>query len=469
MLFNSIHYLFFLPIIVFLYFLIPHRFRWILLLAGSYYFYACWKPEYLVLIILSTGIDYLAGLKMGSLETRKQRLPYLILSLFFNLGLLFTFKYANFAFETLNRFFYKFDMPQRMAYLNVLLPVGISFYTFQSLSYSIDVYLGKASSEKHPGYFALYVSFFPQLVAGPIERFTRLSPQLKIKQILNYNNFANGFRLILYGLFIKMVIADNLALYVDDIYKDPAQYNSLSILTGLFFYSFQIYSDFYGYSLIAIGSAKFFGIDIMDNFRTPYLARSIGEFWQRWHISLSTWFRDYLYIPLGGNKVKIKRWILNIMIVFVLSGLWHGANWTFIIWGSLFGITYLVEKLPGKYMDINAQDSFRFSHIFNVVVIFCITTLAWVFFRGENLDKIKLMFHSLTGNLSLHDTFKVPLSVWILFLLFLTSDLLLYNSRFDKWIGSKPVILRWGIYLSLISVIILFASVQEFPFIYFQF
>jgi len=469
MLFNSIDYLLFLPFTIIIYYLLPNRFRWILLLAGSYFFYGSWNPKYLILIIFSTCTVYLAGIIMNVQETSRQRLPYLIVALVINLGLLFTFKYANFAFDTLNRFFYKFDLPQRLPFLKILLPVGISFYTFQALGYAIDVYKGKTHAEKHPGYFALYISFFPQLVAGPIERYTNLSPQLKAKHLIRYDNFSNAFRLVLYGIFVKMVIADNLAIYIDNIYQNPEGYNSLSILTALFFYSFQIYCDFYGYSLVAIGSAKFFGIDIMDNFRTPYLARSIGEFWQRWHISLSTWFRDYLYIPLGGNKVNVIRWGINILAVFILSGIWHGANWTFFIWGSLFGILYLLEKIFGKYADFNATDPFLFQHVPRIFIIFTITTIAWVFFRGENLDKIKLIFQSVIRNQNIHDSFNVPIYVWTFVIVFIVSDLSLYNTRIDKWIGSKHIIVRWALYICLISSIIMFASIEEYPFIYFQF
>lgn len=277
--FNSLQYLIFLPTIILLYYILPQKLRWVLLLAGSYYFYMCWRVEYILLILASTGIDYFCGLKMEKLDNQKRKVPYLILSLIANLGLLFTFKYYNFAADTANSILYHFNIVKRFPELKVLLPVGISFYTFQTLSYTIEVFKGNAKAERHLGYFALYVAFFPQLVAGPIERFTRLSPQLKENHKLKYENLSNGFRLILFGLFIKMVIADNLSVYVDKIYVSPHDYNSWSIITGLVFYSFQIYSDFYGYSIIAIGSAKLLGIELMDNFNTPYLARNINEFW----------------------------------------------------------------------------------------------------------------------------------------------------------------------------------------------
>ena len=304
MLFNTIEFVLFLPLVIFAYYLLPHKLRWILLLAASYFFYMSWKVEYIFLIILSTLIDYACGIFMEKLKDKNARLPFLILSLSANLGLLFFFKYYNFASENLNLLFDKIEINKELPLMKFLLPVGISFYTFQTLSYSIDVYFRRQKAERHLGYFALYVSFFPQLVAGPIERFSRLSPQLKAPHTFSYENLAKGLRLILYGLFIKMVIADNLAGLVDQIYATPQHFSSLDIITGIVFYSFQIYSDFYGYSIIAIGSAQIMGISLMDNFRTPYLAKNIAEFWQRWHISLSTWFRDYLYYPLGGNQVK---------------------------------------------------------------------------------------------------------------------------------------------------------------------
>jgi alginate O-acetyltransferase complex protein AlgI len=456
--FNSIQFLIFLPLVVLIYYLIPQRFRWILLLLASYYFYMCWKAEYIFLILTSTVLDYGCGLKMGHLE-----------SLVVNLGLLFTFKYANFALETINRAFYKFDMTQRVEYLNVLLPVGISFYTFQTLSYSIEVFYGKIKPEKHLGYFALYVAFFPQLVAGPIERFDRLGPQFRIRQMFSYDNISNGLRLILYGLFIKMVIADNLAIYADRVYEDPGSLNSADILTGLLFYSFQIYSDFYGYSLIAIGSARLLGIRIMDNFRTPYLSRSIGEFWQRWHISLSTWFRDYLYLPLGGNRVKRTRWVFNIIVVFTISGFWHGANWTFIIWGFIFGLVYLVENILPFTGKIRAKDPFKPKHLALVPITFLITTTAWIFFRSENLEKVVLIFKSLFRNIHQTDPLQVSGFVWIFLFFFLVLDLLLYNTRFDTWLANRNFIIRWAIYIGLIVAIIFYAGMKDIPFIYFQF
>ncbi|MBN2820358.1 MAG: MBOAT family protein [Bacteroidales bacterium] len=468
--FNSLQYLIFLPLIVIVYYLLKPKYRWVLLLAGSYYFYMCWRVEYIILILASTAIDYFCGLQMSKIRERSKRVPYLILSLVANLGLLFAFKYFNFAVDTSNIILEKLNIAKQLPGLKVLLPVGISFYTFQTLSYTIEVYLDRAKAEKHLGYFALYVSFFPQLVAGPIERYTRLSPQLKKEHVLSYENLSNGFRLILFGLFIKMVIADNLSVFVDKIYTAPEQYNSWSIITGMVFYSFQIYSDFFGYSTIAIGSAKLLGIDLMDNFRTPYLARNIGEFWQRWHISLSTWFRDYLYIPMGGNRVKWFRWAVNIMIVFTVSGLWHGANWTFVIWGAIFGFAYLVERVWTKIGKLSSKDAiFNAWHILLAVKTFVLVTIAWIFFRSRDLAHAKAMFSNVYNNFGLDRKLEVPAYVWVFFGVFVLLDLWLYNSRFDIKIGKFSFPVRWLSYAILLFGIIFYCGVEDFPFIYFQF
>ncbi len=471
MLFNTIDFALFLPVVVILYYLIPHAWRWVFLLAASYFFYMSWKVEYIFLIMASTGVDYLSGLKMAKLPDRRSRLPWLILSLCLNLGLLFTFKYFNFASGNLNLLFQKIGWSAEIPALHVLLPVGISFYTFQTLSYSIDVYFGKQKAETHLGYFALYVSFFPQLVAGPIERYARLAPQFREKQVLSYDNVVRGLRLILYGLFIKMVIADNVSGVVDQVYAQPEQFGPGSILKGILLYSFQIYSDFYGYSTIAIGSALLLGIRIMDNFRSPYLAKSISEFWQRWHISLSTWFRDYLYFPLGGNRVSKQRWVLNILVVFLISGLWHGANWTFLIWGLLFGLLYLLERSVNDALHLHKEyPAFSAGHIFLAVKTFILVTLLWVFFRSQSFDGATGMFKLLFSKGPPDPApLLIPASTWIFLLVFICSDLFLYNRRFDHWADTLPLWLRWAVYAVLLFGIIAFAGVENFPFIYFQF
>ena len=471
MLFNTIDFAIFVPIVVIIYYLIPHQYRWVLLLAASYYFYMSWKVEYIFLIVASTLVDYISGIRMGKLPERRSRLPWLILSLCTNLGLLFSFKYFNFASENLNLLFQKIGLSGEIPMMDLLLPVGISFYTFQTLSYSIDVYFGRQKAEKHLGYFALYVSFFPQLVAGPIERFSRLAPQLKLRQSLSRDNVANGLRLILYGLFIKMVIADNISGIVDQVYAQPENFASGDILKGIFLYSFQIYSDFYGYSTIAIGSALLLGIRIMDNFKSPYLAKNISEFWQRWHISLSSWFRDYLYFPLGGNRVSRYRWTLNILVVFLISGLWHGANWTFIIWGLLFGLFYIFERILNSALNLHkAHSAYSVGHFLLAIKTFILVTLLWVFFRSQSFEDAISIFKLLFQNGPVSpQQLLIPLSTWIFLLLFITSDVLLYNKRFDSWVAGRPYVLRWMIYGILLFGILVFAGVENFPFIYFQF
>ncbi|MDD2964807.1 MAG: MBOAT family protein [Bacteroidales bacterium] len=355
--------------------------------------------------------------------------------------------------------------------MDFLLPVGISFYTFQTLSYSIDVYYGRQKAEKHLGYFALYVSYFPQLVAGPIERFSRLTPQLKTQHPFSSDNLIKGLRLILYGLFIKMVIADNISGIVDQVYQTPEHFSSLDILKGLFFYSLQIYSDFYGYSVIAIGASLIMGIHLMDNFKTPYLAKSISEFWQRWHISLSTWFRDYLYYPLGGNRVKISRWAFNIFVVFVVSGVWHGANWTFLIWGSLYGLVYLAERGINRFINMDKEcKPFSIRHLLLALKTFILVTVIWVFFRSQSFDEALNIFRLLSHfDRQATDVILIPQYIWFLTIVFIISDLALYNERFDGWLSKVHVVGRWLIYAFLIFSIVVYAGVENFPFIYFQF
>lgn len=471
MLFNTLHYVIFLPLVVMAYFLLPHRYRWMMLLAASYYFYMSWKMSYIFLIVISTLIDYLCGLAMEKLPSKRRRIPWLLLSLISNFGLLFYFKYFNFVATNLNHFFVFSGSLHTIPLMQFLLPVGISFYTFQTLSYSIDVFAGRQKAERHLGYFALYVSFFPQLVAGPIERFSRLTPQLRERQVLTWGNLSNGLRLILYGLFIKMVIADNLAGLVDQIYSNPEKFSSLDLAKGLVFYSFQIYSDFYGYSVIAIGSARIMGIHLMDNFKTPYLAKNIAEFWQRWHISLSTWFRDYLYFPLGGNRVGKLRHAVNIVLVFTLSGIWHGANWTFLIWGLLFGFLYLMEDgVNGIFKLKREYKPFSPGHIALALKNFVLVTLIWVFFRSQSFPEAIELFR-LLGNFSrtASATLSVAPAIWIFLLIFILTDLFCYNTSFDRRVERLPFTARWAVYFFLMFAVIVFAGVENFPFIYFQF
>jgi len=440
-----------------------------MLLGASYFFYMSWKVEYALLIMFSTVVDFFAAQFIAASQAKLKRKLWLSASLITNLGLLGVFKYYNFFSSELESLLVEHNTESLFPVLSLALPVGISFYTFQTLSYTLDVYYGRQQPEKDIGVFALYVSFFPQLVAGPIERFSHLGKQLKQHHFLDYKNIAQGGRLVLFGLFIKMSIADNLSDYVDQVYASHADYHSLSIATAAFFYSFQIYADFYGYSLIAVGAAKLLGIDIIDNFKSPYFASSITEFWKRWHISLTTWFREYLYLPLGGNRVRQNRWIFNILVVFVISGLWHGANWTFIIWGTIHGLVYLLERFlrsPGK-----KSEPVRPVWLFwlNRIKTFTIVTIAWVFFRAEDLAHAKDFLSSLINNYDVQDSFAVKPQVWILLLLFIVMDYVLRNTRFDRWIDNKALGARWSVYALMLFGLMALGGVTNHPFIYFQF
>ena len=400
MLFNSIHFLLFFPSIIIIYFLIPVKYRWILLLAGSYYFYMCWKVEYVFLILFSTIVDYLVGIQMGKTIDKNKRKILLVISLVTNLGLLFAFKYFNFFNESVREVFQAFDLSYAIPAIDVLLPVGISFYTFQTLSYSIDVYRGAKEPEKHFGIFALFVSFFPQLVAGPIERSQKLLPQLYEKHKFDFDRIVDGLKLMVWGFFMKLVIADRLAIYVNAVYNNPEQHTGLTLALATVFFAFQIYCDFAGYSNIAIGAAKVMGVNLMINFNRPYFSKSISEFWKRWHISLSTWFRDYLYISLGGNRVSIPKWYFNLLIVFVISGLWHGANWTFVIWGALNGL-YLIFEIITKNWSKKVNHVLylnrlpRLNLFLRTIITFLLACFAWIFFRANSSHDAFLIINQL--------------------------------------------------------------------------
>lgn len=454
MLFNSLDYLFFLPAVVLLYYLLPQRLRWILIFVSSCLFYMAFIPKYILVLFAIIGIDYSAAIWMEKLHG-KARKRLLLISLFANVGILAFFKYFGFANQTLIDLFALFGKEFKYYDLGIILPIGLSFHTFQSMSYTIEVYRGQQKAEKHLGYFANYVLFFPQMVAGPIERYATLGEELRKKQTLNYQNLSAGFRLVLLGFVVKMVIADQLAPFVNQVYANPTAYNQLQIVAALVFFAFQIYADFFGYSLIAQGSARLLGIHIMDNFKTPYFAKSVGEFWRRWHISLSTWFRDYLYIPLGGNRVSTWRWALNTLIVFGISGLWHGANWTFIIWGLLHGIFLLLEK-PLK-------------NFANTLSTFLLVCFAWVFFRAPDFTTALQILKGVYTTAPIKETwldFWTPLLALVLLMIL---EFSYRKERFDQLLERVPLVARWSIYFVLIFSLLALSGTQKFTFIYFQF
>lgn len=356
MLFNSFIFLIFFPTVVLLYFLLPHKYRWFFLLIASYYFYMNWKPVYAVLILASTIVTFSSAILMEYTAEQRKKRVFLIVSLLINFGILFTFKYFNFINENIIAILESMNVRWSVPNLDLLLPVGISFYTFQAVGYTIDVYRGEIKAEKHFGIYAIFVSFFPQLVAGPIERAKNLLPQFRRKHNLDPARLESGLKQMIWGFFMKVVVADRLALFVNATYNNVDAHNGTTLLIGTIFFAFQIYCDFAGYSNIAIGAARIMGFDLMTNFRRPYFAVNIGEFWHRWHISLSTWFRDYVYIPLGGNRVGKSRNYYNLFITFVVSGIWHGANWTFVIWGALHGFYMTLQKLF-KYDKISIKKS----------------------------------------------------------------------------------------------------------------
>lgn len=478
MLFNSLDFAIFLPIVFLLYWFVAHknlRTQNTLIVCASYVFYGWWDWRFLSLIIFSTVVDFFIGKFLNNEEDEWWRKLYLWTSISVNLGFLGFFKYYNFFVDNFIAAFSFFGSEISPNTLNILLPVGISFYTFQTLSYTIDVYKKKLPPTNDFISFAAYVSFFPQLVAGPIERATRFLPQFEVKRVFNYEDASNGMRQILWGLFKKIVIADNCAIYANDIFNNSADYSGSTLLVGAVFFAFQIYGDFSGYSDIAIGTARLFGFNLMKNFDYPYFSRDIAEFWRRWHISLSTWFRDYLYIPLGGSRGGLKVRIRNIFIIFIVSGFWHGANWTFIVWGTLNAIYFLPLMLTGRNRDnleVVAQGKTwpTLRELINILITFLLTTLAWVFFRAENIGHaISYLFGIFTMDiLKFPEVFSFQITILILMVIIIEYIGREWEYGIEK-LGLKwNLANRWAFYIFLIILMFLFHG-EEQEFIYFQF
>lgn len=488
MLFNSFHFLIFFVVVFVLYFTIFNKHQWVLLLVSSYYFYMCWKPEYVFLLILSTGVAYLGGLlvehfpKYGKLTIAG--------TMIICFGTLFYFKYFNFFLEAViggYNFLSGANVP--FSPLDIILPIGISFHTFQNIGYVCDVYRKSVKAEKHIGYYALFASYFPQLVAGPIERTANLLPQVKVNHSFTYENGSYGMRWVLIGFFKKVAVADCIAVYVDQCYNNlHGMPKGLSMVIATLLFTIQIYCDFSGYSDIAVGVSRIFGIDLMRNFQSPYFSKSITEFWRRWHVSLSTWFRDNLYIPMGGNRVAFGKQCRNLMLTFVLSGMWHGANWTFFIWGALHGFVLIFEKL---IKEIKKQSNRKAKEnqtawirgLSQMSVTFLIVSLAWIFFRANNLDDaiyvVKNMFTGWDFSVQyVIEAFwslgfrKISLlmnifSLCVLFFL----DYFNYKEDVAVQLGRCRSWIRWSIYVILgywvVLAIMLNSQAQNF--IYFQF
>ncbi|MFH2202131.1 MAG: MBOAT family O-acyltransferase [Elusimicrobiota bacterium] len=483
--FNSIAFFIFLPTVVLVNFSLPQRARWIFLLLASYFFYMYWEPAYLLLIVISTLIDYSAGIMLGKAESKNTRRSLLILSIAVNLGLLFAFKYYDFFQEAVAQLLALFDYSYSPSRSSLLLPIGISFFTFQTMGYSIDVYRGTIKPEKHLGYYALYVAFFPQLVAGPIERAANLIHQFKKEHVVDYARITEGMKLVLWGLIKKVVIADRLALFVDHVYGDPGKFSGPPLLLATVFFAFQIYCDFSGYSDIAIGSARILGIRLMLNFRRPYHARSIRDFWQRWHISLSTWFKDYLYIPLGGSRTQIWRWQLNLFITFLISGLWHGARWNFLAWGALHGIFIVISNLTSavRMRFSRAAGLERYPSVLrlmNIAITFAAVNFAWIFFRANNINDAvhvatNLFQFTAAGSRIMSDglilgqsaaEFKIALLA-----IFFLETIHFFQARMSlkEIFARQPIYVRWSGYALAAIILLNWGIVKETPFIYFQF
>lgn len=478
MLFNSVEFVLFFIVITFLYFLIPLRFRWILLLTGSYYFYMSCKVEYIILLIINTLVNYFCAIFIDKTENKIKRKIYLVISLFTSLGILFFFKYFNFFNDSLRQIFRLFTLPYQISSFKMLLPIGISFYTFQTLAYTVEVYRKRYKPEKNLAVFALYVSFFPSLLAGPIGRPSQLLPQFYEEKKFNFDRIMGGLRRILWGLFKKVVISDRLAFVANTVFDNVYDHNPLSLIIATYCFTFQIYCDFSGYSDMAIGAAKVLGYDLMENFNLPYFSKTLTEFWRRWHISLSTWLRDYLYIPLGGNRRGENRTYLNLMITMLLGGLWHGANWTFIVWGGLHGLFLVFSK-----MTIDIRDTLVEKLNINRTLVslsrafftFHLVSFAWIFFRANSVSDAfyivnEIVYGLLNPSLLNLKAGKFPLLLPILLISFLLGIQLIQRKQ-DLWnfLNEKPIYLRWSFYYLLIFGIILLGIDESIKFIYFQF
>ena len=477
MLFNSFQFFVFYCFVVITLFSLPQRFRWVLLLAASMYFYMCWSPKYIVFLAFLIMVDYFCGIGMGGTQSKPLRKLLFGISLFSNIGLLFIFKYFNFFSLNASTLF-GFSFPV----LHYMLPLGISFHVFQSLSYTIEVYRRRIEPERHAGIFSLYVMFFPQLVAGPIERPQNLLHQFHEERKFTYENFRSGAQLILLGLFKKVCIADLLSIAVNQVYSTPANYSGPVLLLATIYFTTQIYCDFSGYTDIARGVAKIMGYDLMINFRQPYFSRSIKEFWQRWHISLSTWFRDYVYHPLGGSRVTQMLIFRNFLVVFIISGLWHGAAWTFVIWGGLHGMYMIAGEVTRlwrkKIVVMFKLENSRLLHLFQIFITLNLVMIGWVFFRASTLQNAwYILSHMyIPARITLYDVsyrmgmdqFSTCLAWMLITLLIIIDYFIVYKPPHISRLWKRKS-LRWITYTIGVYSLIFFGVWGQIQFIYFQF
>ena len=478
MLFNSLNFAIFLPIVFLLYWLVFNKnlkFQNILLLVSSYFFYACWDWRFLFLLVFSTLLDYFTGIKMEESKSEKLKTFWFWLSVSINLGFLGVFKYYNFFATSFSKAIANFGLDVNPWTLKVILPVGISFYTFHGLSYVIDIYKNRIKAERNFIDYSVFVSFFPLLVAGPIERATHLLPQIQKKREFDYTNAVDGLRQILWGLFKKIVIADQCAELANTVFNNYQNYSSVGLISGAVFFSIQIYCDFSGYSDIALGTARLFGIDLLRNFAFPYFSRDIAEFWRRWHISLSSWFKDYLYFPLGGSKGGTLMKVRNTFIIFLVSGFWHGANWTFLIWGflnALYIMPSIIFNTNRNNLEIVAQGKLfpTLKELFSIVITFALAVFAWIFFRAENLDHA-LKYIIRIATYPSYSTSLVVRGDLIILILFFT--IVEWFGREEQFALAKLGLhwkspIRYALYFTLIITLFWFGG-KEQQFIYFEF
>lgn len=486
MVFNSYQFYIFFPIVLVLYYILPAKLRWFMLLMVSYFFYMCWNVKHVVLLVYVTGITYVGALLVHRLKDGRLRKTVFLLALLFSFSTLFLYKYSDFIINNWNQLIAGFTGDSSLSLVkpwDLLLPMGISFYTFQAVSYLTDVYRKEIVPEKNPLRYALFVSFFPQLVAGPIERSKNLMGQLKEVHPLSYANLKIGGFLLLWGYFQKLVVADKAAILVDEVYNHYTEYGALAIIIATVLFAFQIYCDFSGYTLIAMGCAKMLGFQLMNNFDTPYLACSVSEFWRRWHISLTSWFKDYVYIPLGGNRKGTLRKYGNKLLVFLLSGLWHGAEWSFVVWGGLNGIFQIGEELIEafkKRKDAQKKQSFSFG---KCLVTFLLVDFTWLFFRAGNMNTAIGILRQVgngTAAKAIYDSGKIlGLSVGNVIVLVLSIGILLFGDiiKYKKidivsYFAKLNITLRYAICMVLMMIIMVFGTYgSDVPstFIYFQF
>ena len=485
MLFNSFEFLIFFIIVTTLFFILPHRWRWILLLSASCLFYMAFVPAYIFILVFLILLDYLAGIAIEN-SRGYGRTYWLVASLIGNIGLLGFFKYFNFFNQNVALLASAMHWNYSIQSLKIILPIGLSFHTFQSMSYTIEVYRGRQKAERHLGIYALYVMFYPQLVAGPIERPYRLLSQLSTEKTFNSERMAGGLYLMLWGFFKKLVIADRLAVVVNRIYDNPRFYTGVPLIIATYFFAFQIFCDFSGYSDIARGAARCMGFDLMNNFERPYFSKSVSEFWRRWHISLSSWFKDYLYIPLGGNRVGAIRWCLNILIVFLISGLWHGANWTFVVWGGLHGIYILAEFLLSslvisgifsKCLGVFSRLAFLKRPV-KVILTFHLVLLGWIFFRARSIGDAFYVIRHIVSGLVWDPTLtsyqlglgrqQVKIAVGAIAVM---EAIHLMERQKPLWeqLRAKQNLIPWFFSYALLFLIAIFGYHGQYQFIYFQF